>query len=128
MPNIGKNIMEARKRLGMTQEELATKVGYKSKSTINKIELGINDLPQKKIKLFADALGMDPGELMGWNPVSEEEKEKSDARARIAARMFFDESFFELVESLDSLKPKQFNRLRTLMETFFEEAFDEDKD
>jgi transcriptional regulator with XRE-family HTH domain len=56
-----------RKRLGMTQEELAKKMGYKSKSTINKIELGINDIPQSKIVQFAEVLGTTPAHLMGWN-------------------------------------------------------------
>jgi transcriptional regulator with XRE-family HTH domain len=56
-----------RKRLGMTQEELANRMGYKSKSTINKIELGINDIPQSKILQFADVLGTTPAHLMGWD-------------------------------------------------------------
>lgn len=65
--NIGKNIAEARKQAGLTQEELAAKVGYKTKSAINKIELGVRDLPQKKIAAFAQALGTTPGHLMGWD-------------------------------------------------------------
>lgn len=60
-----------RKNLGMTQEDLARMMGYKSKSTINKIELGINDIPQSKIVQFAEVLGTTPADLMGWN---EEEK------------------------------------------------------
>ena len=40
MANIGANICKRRKELGMTQEELAEALGYKSKSSINKIELG----------------------------------------------------------------------------------------
>ena len=67
MSTVGENIMLMRKRLGWTQEELATKMGYKSKSTINKIELGINDIPQSKIVKFADVLGTTPAHLMGWN-------------------------------------------------------------
>ena len=67
MSTIGENILRMRKRLGWTQEELATKMGYKSKSTINKIELGINDIPQSKIVQFADVLGTTPAHLMGWN-------------------------------------------------------------
>jgi transcriptional regulator with XRE-family HTH domain len=51
----------------MTQEDLAKMMGYKSKSTINKIELGINDIPQSKIVQFAEVLGTTPAELMGWN-------------------------------------------------------------
>lgn len=45
MSEMGRKIAERRKELGFTQEELAAKVGYKSKSTINKIELGINGVP-----------------------------------------------------------------------------------
>ena len=67
MVNVGQNIARARKEAGLTQEELATKVGYKGKSSINKIELGLRDLPQKKIAAFADALGTTPGHLMGWD-------------------------------------------------------------
>ena len=72
MSTVGENILRMRKLLGWTQEELATKMGYKSKSTINKIELGINDIPQSKIVKFADVLGTTPAHLMGWN--DEEEK------------------------------------------------------
>jgi transcriptional regulator with XRE-family HTH domain len=67
MSTVGENILYMRKRLGWTQEELAKKMGYKSKSTINKIELGINDIPQSKIVQFADVLGTTPAHLMGWN-------------------------------------------------------------
>ena len=70
--DVGKNIMKTRKRLGMTQEELAVRVGYKTKSAINKIELGVRDLPQKKIAAFAEALGTTPGHLMGWDAEPED--------------------------------------------------------
>ena len=71
MSTVGENILLIRKRLGWTQEELATKMGYKSKSTINKIELGINDIPQSKIVKFAEVLGTTPAHLMGWNDEEE---------------------------------------------------------
>lgn len=67
MSTIGNNISRIRKELGLTQEELARMMGYKSKSTINKIELGINDIPQSKIVQFARVLGTTPAVLMGWN-------------------------------------------------------------
>lgn len=79
--NIGKNILAARKRLGLTQEELAARVGYKTKSAINKIELGIRDLPQKKIAAFAEALDMTPGQLMGWDEKPAEELQDMGALA-----------------------------------------------
>lgn len=59
-------IRSRRKELGMSQEELAEKVGYKTKSSINKIELGQNDIAQSKIYEFAKALRTTPAYLMGW--------------------------------------------------------------
>lgn len=57
---IGNIIRQRRLELGMTQEELAHKLGYKSKSTINKIEIGVNGISQSKIKDFAAALECSP--------------------------------------------------------------------
>ena len=60
-----KRIKARREELGMSQEELATKLGYKSRSTINKIEMGKNDITQSKIIAFANALQTTPSYLMG---------------------------------------------------------------
>lgn len=81
MSTIGKNISRIRRDLGMTQEELAKKMGYKSKSTINKIELGVNDIPQSKIVQFAQVLGTTPAELMGWK---EDDKTDSPSEADLS--------------------------------------------
>lgn len=48
----------------MTQDELAQKVGYKSRSSINKIEMNENDIPQSKIVEIAKALDIKPSVLM----------------------------------------------------------------
>ena len=42
-----------RKELGLSQEELAQRMGYRSKSSITKLEKGINDLPQSKVEELA---------------------------------------------------------------------------
>lgn len=65
MSTVGDNILRLRKELGLTQEELAKRMGYKSKSSINKIELGLNDIPRNKIVKFAEVLGTTPARLMG---------------------------------------------------------------
>lgn len=64
--DIGKRIKERREELKFTQEELAHKVGYSSKSAIQKIERGVNELRQEKIAEFALALATTPYWLMGW--------------------------------------------------------------
>jgi len=66
MTRIGVKIREAREYIGMTQEELAKKLGYRGKSSIAKIETGANDIPISKVKEFADALHTTPAFLMGW--------------------------------------------------------------
>lgn len=63
---VGHRIRDLRLKNKLTQEELALKVGYTSRSSINKIEKGLVDLPQSKIAEIADALGTTPTYLMGW--------------------------------------------------------------
>lgn len=65
-----KNIKDRRLALKLSQEDLAKKLGYKSTSTIAKIEAGKIDIPQSKIKAFADALDTTPSALMGWDEES----------------------------------------------------------
>jgi len=62
------NIKKRREELKMSQEELARRMGYKSRASINKIEMGKADIPQSRIIQFAGVLGVSPGELMGWEP------------------------------------------------------------
>lgn len=77
MPGIGRRIREKREALGMTQEELAQKLGYRNKSTIAKIETGTNDIVQSKVIEFADALNTTAAYLMGWD--NETPQKKKDA-------------------------------------------------
>ena len=53
---IGNNIKRARELKGLTQDELAKRMGYKSRSTIARIENGDNDVSQSKLKKFAEIL------------------------------------------------------------------------
>lgn len=67
MNDLAKRIKERREELGLSQTQLAFKLGYKSRSSINKIEKGENDIPPSKIKWFAEVLNISPAELMGWD-------------------------------------------------------------
>ena len=58
-------IRQRREELGMSQEELAARMGYRSKSSITKIEKGINDIPQNKLEDFAAALETTTAWLLG---------------------------------------------------------------
>ncbi len=73
-----KRIKELREDRHMSQEELALKTGYTSRTSIAKIEAGKIDLPQSKIVLFAKALGTTVSYLMGW-----EDKAPADDYSKI---------------------------------------------
>lgn len=92
MNDIGQRILEARKEAGLTQQELAEKIGYKTKSAINKIELGVTDLPRKKVTAIAQALGVTPGYLMGWD-------EEPEEMGTIAASVIKDVNLLNLVRA-----------------------------
>ncbi|WP_294480066.1 LexA family transcriptional regulator [uncultured Ruminococcus sp.] len=62
----GERILKLRTEKGMTQDELAQKLGYKSRSSIAKIENGARDVPRSQIVELAKALGTTPSVLMGW--------------------------------------------------------------
>ena len=113
MSKIGDNIAAARKKAGLTQEELATLMGYKSKSTINKIELGVNDIPQSKIVKFAEVLGTTPAVLMGW--VTEETAQKNDQLVRLVSKMRKDPDFFEVVSILAGLESDEYASIKHLL-------------
>ncbi len=66
--SVGDNIKKRRFELRMSQQELADAMGYKTRSTIAKIESGENDVSQKKLKRFADVLDTTPEALIsGYN-------------------------------------------------------------
>lgn len=59
------NIKFLREKQGLSQDALASMVGYGDRSSIAKIEAGKVDLPQSKIAAFAKALHVSPAQLMG---------------------------------------------------------------
>ena len=69
---IADKIRTRRTELGMTQDELAKRVGYKSRVSINKIELGYRPLMQDRVLDFARALELSPAELLGWDAETED--------------------------------------------------------
>ena len=67
MSTIGSKIRNRREELGLSQDELGKRLGYRSRSSINKIELDQRNLTQSKIKAIADALETTPAYIMGWD-------------------------------------------------------------
>ena len=69
---MGEKIKDRRKALGMTQQELAEKMGFKTRSYISLIEQGERNIPVNKIKKLAKILDISPEYLVGWaNDISD---------------------------------------------------------
>ena len=69
MLELYKNIKERRNALEMSQDTLASLTGYKDRSSIAKIERGVVDIPESKIREFAKALRTTPSELLGFDGI-----------------------------------------------------------
>ena len=63
---IGERVRTARIKKGYTQEELAKRLGYQSRSSVNKIEAG-RDIPRAMLGKLAEVLDVSPAYLMGWD-------------------------------------------------------------
>lgn len=62
--SLGRKIRELRETKGMTQDDLAKAVGYKTRSSIAKIESDESDPSQKMLLKLANALEVSPADLI----------------------------------------------------------------
>lgn len=108
---MGDRIRKARLEKGLSQAELAELLGYKSRSSINKIEVEGRDIPRSSIVKFAQVLGVTPSYLMGW----EEETSEPDALE-------------VLMEKYDNIKPVKLKRFPLLGEIACGEPIFADED
>lgn len=102
--SIGTRIKELRLLKKMTQEDLALRAGYTSRSSINKIEKGLVDLPRSKIIDIAEALGTTPAYLMGWEEKSPVEQKLTEGEEKLLQliRLMPDEMKKQYMELLES--------------------------
>lgn len=112
MLKIGDRIRLRREQLGLTQDELAQAMGYKSRSSINKIEKGVNEPPQSIIVDIAKTLKTTPAYLMGWE---DEQNNTTDALS-------------ELMQKYDNIKPVTKKRFPMLGEIACGEPIFADED
>lgn len=70
--SVGANIRKRRYELGMSQQELADAMGYKTRSTIARIESGENSVTESKLRKFALVLDTTPEALISGYFTGEE--------------------------------------------------------
>lgn len=67
---VGNNIRQRRLELGLTQDELAKKLGLRNRVSVSTVENGKEDLTTERVRQFAKALNCSPADLMGWDDMS----------------------------------------------------------
>lgn len=110
---IGERIKFKREELNISQDELARRLGYKSRSSINKIELGLQNLNQSKIKAIADALQTTPSFIMGW---TEDKKERTPENEDGLT-----ENQQYLIDAIRNMSPENAKKLRVIVEQVIDE-------
>ena len=119
-----KNIRARRIALKMTQQELAQKVGYKSTSTIAKIESGENDIPHARLAAFAVALNSTPVELLGLKTVTPEQDTLTNIVPCTISKG--KPQLKEIIRKLDSLSVKDLNRVIAVIKPLIENFVSDD--
>lgn len=110
---IGDRIRFRREELGLSQDELAQKLGYKSRSSINKIEKGQNDIPQSKVRDFAIALDTTAEYLLGLDKKENTKADIPQVRA--------------IQRAMTNISEADRERMLQILKLSFKDAFD-DKD
>ena len=108
---MGERIKQRRTELDWSQRDLAAKMGYKSNTTIAKIEQGTVDVSQARAAQFANVLGVSVAYLMGW----EEIEKKNDQLVKLVVRMRSDSEFMNAVTMLDNLTPAQYSAVLSML-------------
>ena len=73
--DVGKRIQERREQLGMSQTQLAIKMGYSNRSAVSRAETSGDDIGTNRLKKFAEALNCSPAYLMGWEEIDKQKLE-----------------------------------------------------
>lgn len=95
MKTIGERIRDRRKELKMTQDELAQLLGYKSRTSVNKIEKNVLKLQIDKVTKIAQALKTTPDYILG-----REEKPKEKQPLKFTVSNEARENLYKLIDSL----------------------------
>lgn len=94
---VGKRIRQRRKELGLSQEELAARMGFKSKQSVSNVEIGRDNLTTDRVTAFAQALDCSESYLMGWEDIEIKEERFKPENAILVAKVSKD---LELLEAL----------------------------
>lgn len=108
-------IIQRRKELSMSQEELAAAIGYKDKSSICRIESGEREIRQSTLLKIAEALKVSVPWLMGYD---EENPPAPQPTAEQTA----------ILERIEKLNPEQLQEVGQFVEFLISKRQDSEND
>lgn len=114
--DLSQKVRRRREELGLSQEELAHRMGYSSRTSINKIENG-RPCSQKIIYRLAEALNVGVAYLMGWD---EEIENNPVGLAERHVEILMDEDISEIFEDFKKLDKKKRKIVKDLVHSLAE--------
>ena len=88
-----------REQFGWSQEEMANKLGLKSRSSVTRIEKSGNDITLKDVERISEVFGCSPLYLMGWENGNQKEDQEREKHF-VALYSCLDEKQQKLVDSM----------------------------
>ena len=116
---IGERIKNRRIELGLSQKELAAKMGYKTPSAICKVETVELNPTTDRVREFAKALDTTPEELMGWRSQTENNENSNyysnPETAAIAQELFDNPDYRLLFDAAKDSKPEDIKMVADML-------------
>lgn len=114
--DLADKVRKRRIELSLSQDELARRMGYSSRSSINKIEKG-RPCSQKVIARLANVLDVSISYLMGWD---EEIQSNPVGMAEKHVEMILDEDISEIFDYFQKMDKRKRQIVKDLAKTLAE--------
>lgn len=112
---VGDRIKLRRNELGLSQSELALKMGYSDKTGVSKAETCGDNITTTKIARFAEALDCSFNFLMGW-----EDNLNEETGAKLADYLE-DVELFSYIERIKQASPETRNKILSMIDIMLRE-------
>ena len=120
---LGERIREARKAIGMTQDELAAACDV-SRSTINRYENGKLTPPIQGLNRLSDVLDVPVSSLLD-TCLSEEENAATDIAATMSVKILNDQTLQRIARLLNAMNAEQLDKVASMLEILFNDLKDQ---
>lgn len=114
----GDKIKELRTLVGMSQEELGSRVGVK-RAAINKYEKGtVENIPLKTIEKIANIFDVSPNYIVGWNG-DESNPLSAEVKVINGVKRFYGQEVVDLLECYTRLNSKGKKRVHQYIDDMY---------